>query len=345
MSWKSIVGVSALLAVVAASVAFFYPFRERRDRLWLPGVVEIQEIRLGSKVGGRVAEVKAEEGELVEPDQVLVSFDIPELQAQYEQQLARVQAAEADLTKALNGPRAEEIRQAKSDWESAEADVKYAKQDFARIDQLYRQNSASRDQYDIALAARNRAEGRQQSALARYDLLKAGTREEEKDEARARLAEQRGRLHELEANLREALVKAPCRAVVEVISVRKGDLVPPNQPIVRILRAEDLWVKVYVPETELGKVRIGQKAIVTIDAYRGRTFEGTVYMISSESEFTPRNIQSIDERRHQVFGVRVRVQQPEDPKQHVFKSGMAAEVQLLLTEPGGKDSGVNDRHR
>ncbi len=333
MNWKSIVGIGALLAVVAASVAFFYPFRERRDRLWLPGVVEIQEIRLGSKVGGRVAEVKAVEGELVELDQELVRFDIPELQAQFEQQLARVGAAEAELAKALNGPRPEEIRQAKSDWESAEADLKYAQQDFERIDRLYRQNSASRDQYDVALAVRNRTEGRSRSALARLDLLKAGTRSEEKDEARARLAEQRGRLQELEANVREAIVRAPCRAVVEVVSVRKGDLVQPNQPIVRILRAEDLWVKVYVPETELGKVLIGQRALVSIDAFPGRMFEGTVYMISSESEFTPRNIQSIDERRHQVFGVRIRVQQPEDPKQQIFKSGMAAEVQLMLSPP------------
>src|SRR5438874_329652 len=115
MRWKTLLGIGALLAAVAVAVGFFYPFRERRDRLWLPGVVEIQEIRLGSKIGGRVAEVKAAEGDLAQTDQELVRFDIPELQAQYEQQLARAQAAEAELMKALNGPRPEEIRQAKND--------------------------------------------------------------------------------------------------------------------------------------------------------------------------------------------------------------------------------------
>jgi multidrug resistance efflux pump len=114
--------------------------------------------------------------------------------------------------------------------------------------------------------------------------------------------------------------------VVEVLAVRKGDLVPPNQPVLRVLRAEDLWVRVYVPETELGKVTLNQAAEVTIDAYPDRRFDGTVMQIASESEFTPRNVQSADERRHQVFGLKVRVADPRG----VFKSGMAAEVTLPL---------------
>src|SRR5262249_49962808 len=114
--------------------------------------------------------------------------------------------------------------------------------------------------------------------------------------------------------------------VVEVLSVRKGDVLTPNQTILRVLRADDLWVKVYVPETELGRVQLGQHVDVTIDSYPNRRFAGTVEQIAAESEFTPRNVQSADERRHQVFGVKVRVANPEG----VFKSGMAAEVTLPL---------------
>src|SRR5207248_7381023 len=158
--------------------------------------------------------------------------------------------------------------------------------------------------------------------------LEEGTRPEEKDESRARLAEARARLAEIEANLAEAVVKAPEPAVVEVLAVRKGDLVPPNQPVVRVLRADDLWVKVYVPETELGRVRLGQTVDVTVDSYPDQRFTGTVVQIAAESEFTPRNVQSADERRHQVFGVKVRVADPEG----VFKSGMAAEVFLPLAK-------------
>jgi HlyD family secretion protein len=116
--------------------------------------------------------------------------------------------------------------------------------------------------------------------------------------------------------------------LVEILAVRKGDLVAPNQPIVRALRAGDMWVKVYVPETQLGRLRLGQRTDVTNDSYPGRTFLGIVVQIGAQSEFTPRNVQSPDERRHEVFSVKIRVADPEG----IFKSGMAAEVTLPLDE-------------
>jgi multidrug resistance efflux pump len=156
-------------------------------------------------------------------------------------------------------------------------------------------------------------------------------------QAEAALAEARGRLHEVEAQLQESSILAPERAVVEVLGVRKGDVVAPNQTILRVLRADDLWVKAYVPETELGRVRLGQKVDLTIDSYPGQRFAGIVTQIASESEFIPRNVQSAEERRHQVFAVKVCVANPDG----VFKSGMAAEVNLPL-EPTtrGVDAGT-----
>ena len=110
--------------------------------------------------------------------------------------------------------------------------------------------------------------------------------------------------------------------------MRVGDLVPPNQPIVRVLRAEDLWIKVYVPEPQLSKVQLHQKVQVRIDAYPDVPFEGTVIQVATISEFTPRNVQSIDERHYQVFAVKVRVENPHG----IFKAGLAAEVVLPLRE-------------
>jgi multidrug resistance efflux pump len=129
-------------------------------------------------------------------------------------------------------------------------------------------------------------------------------------------------------NLEEAVVRVPEPAVVEVLPVRKGDTVGPNQPVVRVLRDEDLWVKVFVPETLLGKVRLNQAVEVTIDSHPGERFAGTVVYIASASEFTPRNVQSADERRHQVFAIKVRIDDPRG----VFKSGMAADVHLTLQD-------------
>lgn len=380
-----VVGSTLVLAVgVALGLYFWWPFGGQGQRLRLPGVVESQEIRLASKVGGRVAAVEVQEGDQVRPNQVLVRFEVPELQAQRAQQAARVQAAQAALLRAINGPRPQEKRaaqaavqaararleklkagwrqeekeQARSDMHMAEADLKLTRDEFERVQKLYRQASVARAEFDAALAAYDKARGRAAAAKARLDmllsgsrpediaeaqallaqaeaqadLLEAGTRPEEIALAKAQLHEAQAKLDELDAHLQEAVLRAPGLAVVEVLAVRPGDVVQPHQPVVRVLRTDDLWVKVYVPETELGKLRLGQAAEVYLDAYPSRPFEGTVYHIASESEFTPRNVQSPDERRHQVFGVRIRVPQPADPSQRVFKAGLAAEVLLPLHE-------------
>jgi multidrug resistance efflux pump len=378
MSWKRIIAGLAILGAVALALGFFWPFRHRTPSLQLPGVVEIQEIHLGSKIGGRVDRVETVEGATVEAGQPLVFFAVPELEAQRIQCQARLESAQADYQKAKNGPRAEEkqaarkameslkvrlemlqagwrkeeIQEARSQSESSEAEFRMRKEEYDRADRLFRQGSGSRADYDAARGARDTAQARaakdkahldlllagtrieeikQAEALyhqaqANLDLLLAGTRAEDIANAKAKVLEMEGKLKEIDANLQEAVVRAPERVIIEILPVRKGDLVPPNQPVVRALRAADLWVKVYVPETQLGNVHLNDQVDVTIDSHPGRVFKGVIRQIAAESEFTPRNVQSPDERRHQVFGMRVYVENPEG----VFKSGMAAEVRLPL---------------
>lgn len=324
---KVSLAIVACLVVVGVGLGtFLWWQRQGNGQLRLPGVVEVQEVRLGSKIGGRVAEVTVSEGDLVEAGQILVRFECPELVALREQWQARLKAAEAELEKARNGPREQEVRQARHDLETAEADLKLAREEHNRIERVFRPGGSSQAELDSARATRDRAQGRALSARARLDLLVAGTRSEDLAAAEANVGEVRGKLHEIEANLDEAVVRAPERCAVEVVAVRKGDLVPPNQPVVRALRAADLWVKVYVPETELGKIDPRLPVRVSVDAYPGKQYDGKVIQIANDSEFTPRNVQSIDERRHQVFGVKVRVDDPEG----VFKAGMAAEVFVPL---------------
>ena len=378
MTWKVILTTTALLTAVALGLGFYWPFGHAARVLRLPGVVETQEVRLSSKVGGRVDRVAVAEGDLVQPGQPLVYFEVPELQAQHEQMQARLQAAEADLEKARKGARAEEkaaaqaavqaararwerlkagsrseeIEQAQSELASAEADLQGTRKDWERAKDLYPRRAMAATDYDAAVTAYDRCQGRVNAArahlkllqagarpeeiaeaaaeLARaqanFDLLEAGTRPEDIAQVQARVAELKAKVRELEINLREAVVLAPEPAVVEVLPVRKGDTVAPNQPVVRVLRAEDLWIKVYVPETELGKLRLGQEVVVVIDSYPDKRFTGTIQQIASESEFTPRNVQSADERSHQVFAVKARVANPEG----VFKAGMAADVLLTV---------------
>jgi multidrug resistance efflux pump len=373
---KIIIAAVGLVACLVAAAGLWWLLAERDTALRLQGIVEVQEVRLGSKMGGRIAEVLTREGVIVQADQLLVRLEAPELEAQREQWLARVEARGAALERMRSGARAEEreaadaaaeaalaryerlkagtrdeeIRQAEADWKRDVATLTVAQQDLRRVEWLFSRSAGTAADYDTARAEDGRSVARVAATRARLDLMLAGSRKEDIAEAaaeykRARanalllehgsrsediaeaaaaLAEARGRLHEVEAQLREAVIRAPERAVVEVLSVRKGDLVAPNQTLVRVLRADDLWVKVYVPETDLARVALSQPVEVHIDGFPGKAFAGTVEQIASESEFTPRNIQSASERRHQVFGVNVRVADPDG----VFKAGMAADVVL-----------------
>jgi multidrug resistance efflux pump len=373
----------AVLLATAGGAAWLWSTTLPRgpEALVLPGVVEVQEVRLGSKVGGRVQDVHVLEGDRVGPGAPLVTLELPELQTQKRQWEAKLRSDLAALAKARNGPRPEEIavaraevaaaqarftrtkqgfreeevRQAQSDWLSAEADLRLAEENLGRYTRLVERESAARAQLDAARADFDRARGRAAAARAHFDLVSkgnrpedvaeaaalldqaranldlvnAGTRAEEIDELAGKAEETRARLREVEVNLAESVVRAPEQAVVDVVSVRKGDLVSAGQPAVRVLRAEDLWVKVFIPETELGRLPLGLPVTVTVDSHPGKRVQGRVVQIATQSEFTPRNIQSIDERRHQVFAAKIRVDDP----QGVFKSGMAAEVTIPIAPP------------
>ena len=382
MRRKAIVAVVVVLIAVAAAAgaAFFWLFSQGARELRLPGVVEIQEVRLGPRVGGRVTEICVLEGDVAPRDKVLVKLEAPELDAQLAQwqgqlrqakaQLERVQsgpsyqddgprsleiaaaaaaeqAARARLIRLRFGSRPEEIRAAQGDLDMAETSEGLAAKEYERARKLLGGPASTQADFDAAFAALGRCRAQTAAARAKRDLAEAGSRIEDVEEgaalwrqakanhqllvaqtrldieqAEGRVAEARGKVDEIEADRRELTVKAPEPAVVEVLAVRPGDLVAPNQPIVRVLRTSDLWIKVYVPETDLGKVKVDQAVTATVDSFPGRVFQGRVIQISAESEFTPRNVQSVDERHHQVFGVRVRVDDP----QGVFKSGMAAQV-------------------
>jgi membrane fusion protein YbhG len=168
------------------------------------------------------------------------------------------------------------------------------------------------------------AEAKFKQAEAAAALARKGFRKEDVEAARGRMAEAQGRVAELDARLREAELTAPADAVVEVVSVRPGDLVQAGRIVITMLEASQLWVKVYVPETDLAHVHLGQQATVRVDSFGSETFSGHVGQIASQAEFLPRNVQTKSDREHQVFGVKVYL----DNSQQVLKSGMSATVRL-----------------
>lgn len=376
MIWKPAMAGAALIAAAGSTVGYLFHFQGHTQELRLPGTVETQEVRLSSRVGGRVTKVLVSEAQIVEPGQPIVELDMPELDAQRAQLAAQKAAAQAVLERLKNGPReeekaaakaaveaakarlermqhgyrAEEIEQARQELQALDAELQNAQQELNRERTLLAKNASTMQAYDAANSRYQKLLAQASAASAKakmmesgyrpeeiaeskadvarlqanYDLLLAGTRPEEIAEAEAKIAEFQAKIEETDVKRRERTVYAPERAIVEVLAVRPGDIVAPNQAVALVLRADDLWVKAYVSEIDLGRIRLGQKVQVTCDAFPSQRFNGEITYIASASEFTPRNIQTIDERRHQVFGFKVRVDDP----QGVFKSGMAADVWL-----------------
>ncbi len=378
MIWKPLVASIALFAAAGSTAGVWLHFRDQPSETRLPGTVETQEVRLSSRVGGRVAKVLVRESDVVEPNQPIVELEMPELDAQREQLVAQKGAAEAIVERLENGARVEEkaaskatvdaaaarlarmqfgyrkeeIEQARQEQQALEADLQNAAQELNRERTLLTKNASTQQLYDAAHARHSKLLAQVSAAVskakmmetgyrieeiaeskadlaklqANFDLLLAGTRKEEIEEAKAKVAQLMAQIEEMDIKRKERVVVAPERAVVETLMVRPGDMAEPNAAVVLVLRADDLWVKAYISEVDLGKIHLGQKVEVTCDAYPGKRFTGLITHIASASEFTPRNVQTIDERRHQVFGFKVRVDDP----QGVFKSGMAADVWLPL---------------
>lgn len=361
MNRKLVFILLAGTAVVAATAVYATWFR-RDNSLRGSGTVEARNIRVGSKVGGRIDQVLVREGDAVQPGQVLLTFDDKELQAALEQSRASAVKAErgyrpeeiaearaaaeqamADYEMRKNGYRKEDIDAAQDDLERAKADETRTRLDFERYDALAKKDLVSKQQRDTAEANWKMARAQKEMSQHKYDEMQRGYRPEEIASAQARYLQTRANLEKMEhgnrredieqakaafaldeARFRERQVVAPSAAIVEVLDVRPGDLIAPNTPVATLLEKDQTYVRIYIPETELGRVKVGQKAEVRVDSFPKTVFDGEVEQINQQAEFLPRNVQTREERIHQVFGVKIRIN---DSAGHVLP-GMAADVTL-----------------
>jgi HlyD family secretion protein len=187
--------------------------------------------------------------------------------------------------------------------------------DAKRADELFAQKTISATEHDQTATRATTLEKNVAAAKSRYDLLLAGTRAE-------RIAQARAQLAEIDSQLREMSVAAPSDCVLEVLSVKVGDVLAPNQAIATLLLTNHLWVRVYVPEPWLGHIQLGEQVAVRVDSDPGKAFSGVVEQIARAAEFTPRNVQTVGERIKQVFGIKVRL----DNQESRLRAGMAADV-------------------
>lgn len=272
------------------------------------GTIEVDEVHVAPRMSGRVIKLLAREGDGLTPGQTIAELEAPELRAQRD--LLAAQLAELEA-----GPRKEDIAAAKAEWEAQMAQLDLARLEAKRADDLFTQQTISPTEHDRALTAVQTLEKSVAAAKSRHDLLLAGTRPEQIAAARAQLAQ-------VDAQLAELTVTAPTNCVLETLSVKVGDVLPPNREVATLLLTNHLWVRVFVPEPWLGRVKLGESATVRVDAFPNRDFPGTVEQIARAAEFTPRNVQTTEERVKQVFGVKVRLEN----KDGDLRAGMAADV-------------------
>jgi len=355
--------IPVLVVAVLIGLAVYSSGMLHRDgSLHGSGTVEARNIRVGSKIGGRIDKVLVREGDPVEAGQVLITFDEKELAASLAQsrataekarrgyrpeEIAEARAAaaqaKAEYDQRRNGYRQEDIDAAQADLDRANADEVRARLDAQRYDALAEKDLVSKQQRDTADANWKMALAQQANFRHKLDQLHRGYRPEEIAASEARYRQTQATLEKLEngnrvedisaakaalaydeARFRERQVLAPAAASIEVLDVRPGDLIAPNTPVATLLERDQIYVRIYIPETQIGRVHLGQKAQIRVDSFPNQVFDGTVEQINQQAEFLPRNVQTVEERVHQVFGVKVRI----DDTSHRVRAGMAADVTL-----------------
>ncbi|MHB8519718.1 MAG: HlyD family secretion protein [Limisphaerales bacterium] len=300
--------VAGVIVLGLASAALWLLTRPMPASRSVSGTIETDEAHVASRYGGRVERLFAEEGDTLRAGQAIVQLEAAELQAQRDY-------AAAVLAELEHGARPEELAAAKSDWESLVAQLAFARLDARRTQELFAQKTSSATDRDRAVSQADALEKNVAATKSRYDLLLAGTRPERIDQARAQLAQ-------VETQLREMRIAAPTNCVLEVLNVRVGDVLAPNREVATLLLPQHYWARVYVPETWLGHLQLGQRVTVRVDSFPDKDFSGTIEQINGAAEFTPRNVQTVEERIKQVFGIKVRLANESGR----LRPGMSADV-------------------
>ncbi len=337
------------LVITVAALAALAACREPApsNTIRVSGHVEATEVHVAAEVGGRLVDLRVAEGDRVAPGDVIALLDTADIELQIGRANAERATADAQLRLLQAGARPQEIRQAEAQVDAATADAaaaeverRAAETDFQRFEALLQANAGSQKQRDDARARVDVARERESGALDRIraagevvSRLQAGAKREEVEVARARVAAVDAQLAVLEKMREDASVVAPVGGIVTQTLTDAGEIVAPRMPLLVVTDLDHAWANLFVPEPLIPRLVLGQAADVRTDA--GDTLAGTVTYISPQAEFTPRNVQTADERSRLVYRIKVAV----DNSAGVLKSGMPVDAELTL--PGGPQQPSN----
>jgi len=328
MNPKRVLPVVLILAV-GAWAAWHFLLRAENDpnRLVASGTVEATDAQLGFPVAGRIVAVDRHEGERVSAGDEIAHLDAAETETRRDQAAAAVDVARAQLAELESGFRSEEVAQARAQLAAAGERVDDAVRDLGRVQTLFDGKAVSRESLDKAKLAVELARAQRDQASEQLTLLERGQRRERIEGARAQLSAARAALATLEINLSHLTIRAPFGGVISVRHREAGEVVPAGAAVVTLLDPADRWVRIYVPENRLGAVHLGLPAEITSDTYPDKRYRGEVSFIASEAEFTPKNVQTAEERVRLVYAVKIRIDGDEAQE---LKPGLPADVAIEL---------------
>ncbi len=325
---KPMIAAIAVVVVIAAVIFSYYLFRHpsgEKGEIRVSGNIEVTAVEVSFKIPGRVAERPVDEGMMVRTGQPIARLESEDLAHEVALRRADVQAMRASLDELLAGSRKEEIAEAEAAHAAAQAEAKKAADDFRRQEALFQREVISRQKYDAAKASYDTTRAQARQAAEALALVRKGPRHERIEQARARLEEAEAALALAVTRLGYTNLLSPVSGLIMAKNIEPGEQVAAGTPVITVGELDTVWVRAYINETDLGRVKVGQKATVTTDTWPGRKYDGMVTFISSEAEFTPKNVQTEKERVKLVYRVKVTIPNPNME----LKPGMPADAQII----------------
>jgi len=329
---RSALRIIVPVVLLAAAIGWWWHGHElagENGMLKLYGNVDMREIALAINGNGRIAEMRVQEGARVSKDDLLARLDTDRLQAHLAAAEAQVEVQQAILARLLAGNRPEDIRKARADLAAAEAQATDAEATAKRLQTLTEQDLASREQADNAAAAAKAARERVKAASQLLSLAVKGPRQEDIDAARAQLKANQAQLTLARKELDDASLTAPVDGIIRNRILEPGDMASPQRPLYTLAITDPLWVRAYVPESDLGRVQPGMQAEVMTDSFPGKRYKGWIGYISPTAEFTPQSVQTEEMRTQLVYQLHVYVCNPAGE----LRLGMPATVEIQTGQP------------
>ncbi|GAO36235.1 hypothetical protein SCT_1637 [Sulfuricella sp. T08] len=329
---KKIVIIGILAAGIGAAVLWkFAPWAARPDEgsVFASGTVDATEIAASFRVPGILIKRPVDEGSHVKPGELLAALDERETVARLHQAEAAQQVAQARLKDLEQGYRPQEIAEARAQAEQARANLSNLQEEARRSEALFHGGATSQQRRDKDRTVADVAAQQLSATQERLKLLQSGYRPETINAARAQFEEAQAAVAAAHVALEDLQVTSPVEGVVTRKHAEVGETLGAGRPVVTVTDISRPWVRVYIPETQIGKVRLGAAAKVKVDTFPNRDFDGRVSYVSSQAEFTPKNVQTQEERVKLVFAVNVTL----DNLDGTLKPGMPADV--YITAQGG----------